>query len=110
METVRIYRLANLRPLVSRRLKEAQEEASRVWMACRDLRLHARCNHLPWPDRDDLQRATKGRFALHGQTVQMICHAFLANVEAPRQARRQNPRMRYPYTPMSAIPARRAAT
>jgi putative transposase len=97
METVRIYRLSNLRPKTLARLREAQMEAARVWMLCRDLHLHARRNHQRWPDRDNLQQATKGAFSLHSQTVQMICHAFLANVETCHQVRQHNPKMRYPY-------------
>jgi putative transposase len=97
METVRIYRLDNLPPSVSHRLREAQMEAARVWNLCREIHREARQQGTRWPNRDDLQKATKGRFALHSQTVQMICHAFLANVETVRQIKKQNPKMRYPY-------------
>jgi putative transposase len=46
-----------------------------------------------------LQKVTKGRFALHSQSVQMVVHAFLANVETTRQLRKTSPhmKMRYPY-------------
>jgi len=37
VETVRIYRLDNLPPSVSRRLYDAQLEAARVWNLCRDI-------------------------------------------------------------------------
>ena len=97
METVRIYRLDNLPPSLSRRLYAAQIEAARVWNLCRDIHRDARQHRTPWPNRDDLQKATRGRFALHSQTVQMIGHAFLANIETTRQVKRQNPKMRYPY-------------
>lgn len=97
METARIYRLTGLPGSLERRLREAQMEAARVWTRCRDLHLDARRNQLSWPTRDDLQRATKGEFALHSQTVQMICHQFLTIVENTRQARRRNPQLRYPY-------------
>ncbi len=96
METVRIYRLSGLRPSFRTRLREAQMEAARVWTLCRDLHLAARTERTRWPNRDDLQQATKGQFALHSQSVQMICHAFLANVETTRQLRKTNPKMRYP--------------
>jgi putative transposase len=82
---VRIYRLSGLRPSFRTRLRETQMEAARVWTLCRDLHLAARTERTRWPNRDDLQQATKGRFALHSQSVQMICHAFLANVESTRQ-------------------------
>ncbi len=100
METVRIYRLTGLASATEQRLKAAQMEAARVWNACRDLHLSARETHLPWPDRDALQKATKGgQFALHSHSVQMLCHQFLANVETTRQLRATHPhmQMRYPY-------------
>ena len=97
METVRIYRLTGLRPRYQAHLRAAQMEAARVWTLCRDLHLTARTERTRWPNRDDLQHATKGQFALHSQSVQMICHAFLANVETTREVHRQNPRIRYPY-------------
>jgi hypothetical protein len=100
METVRIYRLTGLAPATQQRLKAAQMEAARVWNRCRDLHLSARETHLPWPDRDALQKATKGgQFALHSQSVQMLCHQFLANGETTQQLRATHPQMqmRYPY-------------
>jgi len=78
-------------------LYEAQREAARVWNLCWDIHREARQKGAYWPNRDDLHKATKGRFALHSQTVQMICHVFLANVETTRQVKKKNPKMRYPY-------------
>ena len=96
METVRILVLAGMCPGLQRRLYEAQQEAARVWALCRDLHLAARQHHTRWPNRDDLQQATKGQFALHSQTVQMITHAFLANVETARALRTTNRKIRSP--------------
>jgi hypothetical protein len=97
METVRIYPLTTLRKGYAQRLREAHMEAARVWIVCRDLHLAARCAHISWPQEADLQQATKGQFALHSQTVQLIFHTFLANIETTRELRRTNPKMRYPY-------------
>jgi putative transposase len=97
VESVRIYRLSNLPRPLKQRLDWAQQEAARVWTMCRDLHREAREQAVPWPAGDDLQRATKGQFALHSQTVQMICHRFLTSVEITRKLKRQNPRVRYPY-------------
>src|ERR1051326_5919841 len=72
-------------------------QAARVWTMCRDRHLAARQQHTRWPDRDDLQQATKGQFALHSQTVQMMCHQFLANVDTTRELRQTNRMIRYPY-------------
>ena len=97
METIAIYLLPTLRPSLRRRLYQAQHEAARVWTLCRDLHLAARQQHSRWPNREDLQHATKGHFALHSQTVQMICHQFLANVETARELRKTRRKIRYPY-------------
>jgi putative transposase len=97
METVHIYPLTTLSPSLRQRLDEAQHEAARVWMVCRDLHLAARQQHMRWPDRDDLQLATKGQFALHSQSIQMVCHQFLANVATTQELRHSNRRLRYPY-------------
>src|SRR5262249_24128850 len=97
METVRIYRLAGLRLGYRARLREAQMEAAGVWTLCRDIHLSARQQHTRWPNRDELQQATKGQFALRSQTVQMICHAFLANIDTMRDLRKINRKSGYPW-------------
>jgi putative transposase len=97
MATVRIYALPTLRRGYARRLREARMEAARVWTQCRDLHLAARQAHTRWPREADLQAATKGQFVLHSQTVQLIFHTFLANIETTRKLRQTDPRVRYPY-------------
>lgn len=98
METVQIYSLAGLTAAVKAVIRAGQMEAAQVWNLCKDLHLHARNNREKWPLRGDLQRATKDKqFALHSQSVQMVCHAFLANVVTTTQVKKQNPKMRYPY-------------
>jgi putative transposase len=97
METVHIYPLPKLRRGYATRLREARIEAAQVWNVCRDLHLAARQQHTRWPKRDDLQKATKDRFALHSQSVQMICHTFLANIETTKERRKTNRKIRYPY-------------
>ncbi len=99
MNTVHIYPLKDLSPTLFRRLRDAQMEAAQVWNLCMHMHKDARMHHEKWPERDELQKATKGRFALHSQSVQMVAHAFLANVDTARQLRQMHPqmRMRYPY-------------
>ena len=100
MQTVRIYRLKDLNRPTRARLKAAQMEAARVWMDCLERHRAARSERTRWPDRDELQRATKGgQYALHSQSIQMVCHQFLANVETTNALRQRNPRHRYPYHP-----------
>ncbi len=99
MNTVKIYQLKNLSSTQFRRLREAQMEAAQVWNSCMETHKAARLSHEKWPERNELQKATKGRFALHSQSVQMVVHAFLANVDTTRQLRQTHPtmNMRYPY-------------
>jgi len=97
MYTVRIYRLAHLSPTLFQRLKVAQMEAAQVWNMCCELHKEARRSHTKWPGRNELQRATKRRFALYGNSVQMIVHAFLANVETTHKLRQSNRGIKYPW-------------
>jgi hypothetical protein len=98
MEMVHIYRLKNLDKRSRTRLKAAQMEAARIWGYCLERHRQARAERTRWPDRNDLQRETKGgQYALHSQSVQLVCQQFLANVETIEQLRQSNPRHRYPY-------------
>jgi putative transposase len=96
MNTVRVYRLQPTHTLFQR-LKSAQMEAAQVWNLCMDAHKAARQAHAKWPGRNELQQATKGRFALHSQSIQMVVHAFLANVKTTRELRKTYPRMRMKY-------------
>jgi putative transposase len=97
MKTVRVYRLAHLSPTLFRRLQAAQMEAAQVWNLCVDLHKQARMGHVRWPNQHDLHQATKGRFALHSQSVQAVFRAFLGTIETTRKLRREHPEMRMKY-------------
>jgi putative transposase len=99
MKTMRVYQLNHLAPMLFRRLKEAQMEAAQVWNCCMEMHKQARLEHTPWPGRNELQQATKGRYALHSQSVQMTVHAFLANIATTRELRTTHLhlRMKYPW-------------
>jgi len=100
METVRIYQLKDQDRRTRAHLKAAQMEAARVWMYCVGRHRAARSERVRWPDRDDLQRETKaGTFALHSQSIQMVCQQFLANVQTIKRLRPGNSRHRYPHHP-----------
>ena len=53
----------------------------------------------PWPRQGELQVATKGRYALHSQTVQMVAKSVQVAFANARLLRKTYPemRMRYPY-------------
>ena len=73
MHTVRVYRL-HPTPKLFACLKAAQMEAARVWNLCCEIHKQARMAHSKWPGRHELQQATKGQFALHSLSVQMVVH------------------------------------
>lgn len=108
VNTMRIYPLNHLAPTLFRRLKEAQMEAAQVWNVCMEAHKAARQMHREWPGRNELQQATKGRFALHSQSVQMVVHAFLANITTTRELRQARPQMRikYPWRTKHFYPVR----
>jgi putative transposase len=99
MKTVRIYRLDHLSPSQLNQLKTAQQEAAQVWNVCMQTHQAARLAHMRWPTHHELHRATKGRFALHSQSVQAVFRAFLANIETTRTLRKEHPgmKMKYPW-------------
>src|SRR5579884_1090985 len=100
METVRIFPLRGLSKSERLRLRDAQMEAARVWMYCVERHRQTRAAHQPWPTREDLQRETKGgQYALQSQSIQMVTHQFLANVETIAELRKTDKRHRYPYHP-----------
>jgi putative transposase len=98
MQTVRIYRLKQLDRGTRAHLRAGQQEAARVWMYCLERHRACRAEHTRWPSQVDLQRETKGgQFALHSQSIQLVCQQFLANVATIKHLRQRHPRHRYPY-------------
>ena len=97
LHTVRIAYLSPS-PAMQALMRAGQMEASKVWVACRDA-LHAAIkSRSKWPNRDALQKLVKGKFGLHSQSAQMVCHAFLANVDTATQLRKAGrSEIRYPY-------------
>jgi putative transposase len=102
---VRIVPLAGLPQATRALIRDGRLEAAKVWTTCRDLHLQARKEGSKWPGRDALQKAAKGRFALHSQSVQMVTHAFLANIDTTHQLRQLGHKeMRYPWRDKTFYP------
>ena len=99
MQTVKIIPLKNLSHRLREQLYAAQVASGDVYTFCKNLHLQARQQNMPWPGKDDLQKATKGRYPLYSQSIQMVTHAFLANVKTTREIRQRHPnmKMRYPW-------------
>lgn len=98
MEKTKIIRLKKLSRKTQEVLTEGQKEAARLWNFCVSTHKKARNDKSRWPEKDDLQKATKGGvYALYSQTIQMIVAQFLANIDTTRQVRQKNKNIRYPH-------------
>ena len=58
MNTVRVYRLQTT-PKMFAYFKAAQVEVAKVWNLCCEIHKEARLSQAKWPERDELQKATK---------------------------------------------------
>jgi len=97
LQSVKIIQLPSLTKATRQAIREGRMEAAKVWTKCRDLHSAARKDGLKWPNKDVLQKSTKG-FGLHSQSAQMVCHAFLANIDTTTQLRRSGRKeIRYPW-------------
>ena len=72
-------------------------EAAQVWNVCVQAHRRARMSHAHWPNQTDLQQLTRGRFALHSQSVQAVFRSFLGTIETTCKLRREHPEMRMKY-------------
>ena len=98
MQTTKIYRLLCQKPEVFERLKAAQMESAKVWNECMETHKKCRIAQTSWSNQTQLQKLTKGKYELHSQSVQIVCQAFLANVDSTRANRRSGIKdMKYPW-------------
>lgn len=99
MQTTRIYRLKYQLQTAFEQLKTAQQEAAAVWNTCVEAHKECRINQTKWLSQTDLQKLTKGKFHLHSQSVQMVCQAFITNIDSTKENRRRqgNKIMKYPW-------------
>lgn len=77
-----------------RLLREGQLEAGRLWTDAVAWHRERRAAGGRWPDRNEIHAWSKGRYALHSQTVQRTVYRLLENVEATMTRRRNEPATR----------------
>ncbi|GCE50036.1 hypothetical protein KTH_49050 [Thermosporothrix hazakensis] len=97
MKTVKIYQLNALSYQQFQRCKAAQMESAQIWNVRMEMHKTARMGHTRWPGRNALHQATRGRFALHSQSVQQVFTAFLATIETTSKLRQRHPQMQMKY-------------
>ncbi|HEY9633825.1 MAG TPA: transposase [Coleofasciculaceae cyanobacterium] len=98
MQTTKIYRLPFLSLQLFQQLQASSLESAKVWNTCKDLHKQFRVSHSPWLTLIDLQKHTKGKFELHSQSVQLVCRAFIGNIDSTRENRKHGLKdIKYPW-------------
>jgi len=72
-----------------------RREAGRCWTDM--LHTHIERRGGKWLSSGDLEKLSKGKYALHSQTVQALAQKLIANVDTARQLRKTDPEAKYPY-------------
>jgi putative transposase len=68
------------------------------WNECLATAKHYSLNNEgKWISQSQLQSELKGRFPLHSQSVQAVCHKYLFSRDSAQQARNQGRNHKYPY-------------
>jgi putative transposase len=82
------------------RLRACNRESARVWNECLRLAKEHFLQHGRWISKSELQKQTKGRFHLHSQSIQAVCHQYLfARQSAQAAIQKGHRHVRYPYKP-----------
>ena len=80
------------------RLFACNRESARVWNDCLQLSREHHTTQGKWISRTDLQKLIKGKYHLHSQSVQAVCHKYLFARDSAYQAVQKGLKTaRYPY-------------
>lgn len=80
------------------RLFACNRESALVWNQCLQLSRQYYLDNGKWITKSELQKATKGRFHLHSQSIQAVCHKYLFARDSAHQAIQKGIKTaRYPY-------------
>ncbi|GAB6544798.1 RNA-guided endonuclease InsQ/TnpB family protein [Bacillus luti] len=82
---------------VIQQLFQIRHQCGDIWNDCVELaRYYYRLGD-SWITKSQLQAELKGKYPLHSQTVQSVCHKFLQARDGVKEARKANKEIRYPY-------------
>jgi putative transposase len=84
------------------RLFACNRISAEIWNEClATAKNYSLNNEGKWISQSQLQSELKGRFPLHSQSVQAVCHKYLFSRDSAQQARNQGRDHKYPYKNMS---------
>jgi putative transposase len=92
---VRIIPLRGLSKTQTELCSVLRQEAGRCWTDM--LHAHIESRGGKWLSSGELEKLSKGKYALHSQTVQGLAQKLIANVDTARQLRKTDPEAKYPY-------------
>jgi putative transposase len=80
------------------RLFACNRESALVWNRCLLLSKAHHAEHQQWISKSELQKQTKGKFHLHSQSIQAVCHKYVFARDSTYQAIQKGIKTaRYPY-------------
>ncbi|WP_037465197.1 RNA-guided endonuclease InsQ/TnpB family protein [Shimazuella kribbensis] len=80
------------------RLFACNRESALVWNHCLSLSRQHYVDNGKWITKSELQKVTKGKFHLHSQSIQAVCHKYLFARDTAHQAIQKGRKTaRYPY-------------
>lgn len=80
------------------RLFECNRIGGEIWNQClAEAKEYSLANNGKWISKTHLQKALKGKFPLHSQSIQAVVHKYLFSRAAAKQAKIQGLKNKYPY-------------
>jgi putative transposase len=96
-----VYRCAKVDFYASKeainRLFECNRISAKVWNRCLELSKEKHLQTGKWISKNELQKQTKGKFSIHSQSIQAVCHKYIFARDAAFKARQKNKKIKYPY-------------
>ena len=80
------------------RLFECNRISAAIWNDCLEIsKDYSLSNEGKWVGKTELQKALKGKYPLHSQSIQAVSHKYLFSRDAARGAKLKGYRNKYPY-------------
>jgi len=69
------------------RLFACNRASADVWNDCLEIAKQYHLEHGKWITKTELQKATKGNYPLHSQSIQAVCHKYLWSRDNTKKAK-----------------------
>ena len=79
------------------KLFECNRISAEVWNECLRLVKEHHLEKGKWITKTELQKATKGRFPIHSQSIQAVVHKYIFARDGAKEARKKGEKIKYPY-------------